>query len=198
MVSTHSRAKAAALECARFIIQISGFNTQPREGGCFHHFGFGRCVKMFQHTAARRRLRLSGSTSLTVFQCFNTQPREGGCAPLGHLVTWCIVSTHSRAKAAALSVVSQNYLKFSFNTQPREGGCYSKNALKLFQLLFQHTAARRRLRRTNPLCRKTDQVSTHSRAKAAALSVRSQSTARLVSTHSRAKAAARLYLSYVM
>ena len=78
VVSTHSRAKAAAV--IRSILQILGksFNTQPREGGCVHGGGgevnivsvsthsrakaaaFPSCFiffnKKFQHTAARRRL----------------------------------------------------------------------------------------------------------------------------------------------
>ena len=38
MVSTHSRAEAAAAIQERFNIVIEGFNTQPRGGGCGEHY----------------------------------------------------------------------------------------------------------------------------------------------------------------
>ena len=78
-----------------------GFNTQPREGGCTSHY-----------------------EDFCMLKRFNTQPREGGC--LRSLVKNDIntVSTHSRAKAAALRAIN----------------------LRLLDLRFQHTAARRRLR----------------------------------------------------
>ena len=56
---------------------------------------------MFQHTAARRRLRHLGYYRLLV----------------GH------VSTHSRAEAAAEYEVKFGKQDPSFNTQPRGGGC---------------------------------------------------------------------------
>ena len=103
---------------------------------------------LFQHTAARRRLRLQGFTKAqaikvsthsraeaaaiaiyfyTVFlTCFNTQPRGGGCVnSLVGKIKITLVSTHSRAEAAALAFTAHKYLFKSFNTQPRGGGCYN-------------------------------------------------------------------------
>ena len=124
----------------------------------------------FQHTAARRRLRALhiGSDFIArvsthsrtkaaasrrpveadELDCFNTQPHEGGCQLIKKpLSKPCRVSTHSRAEAAAARVLCHFF------------------AL----ILFQHTAARRRL---HERCSDFDyvlEVSTHSRAKAAAL-----------------------------
>ena len=62
MVSTHSRAKAAAQKKEKKIPHVDRFNTQPREGGCNH----------FQQHEDQKK-------------CFNTQPREGGCHIKKHL-----------------------------------------------------------------------------------------------------------------
>ena len=56
-----------------------------------------------------------------------------------------------------------------FNTQPPEGGCEWTETRAVGAKLFQHTAARRRLRRNAPQPHYTHIVSTHSRPKAAAL-----------------------------
>ena len=82
---------------------------------------------MFQHTAARRRL-----------------PKDGIFT-----ATFEVVSTHSRPKAAA-NVKSITIRKWpGFNTQPPEGGCLCFHRLQVSTLLFQHTAARRRLPKRN-------------------------------------------------
>ncbi len=80
-VSTHNRTKAAAVFLAFWRGLAISFNTQPHEGGCKRKFFFqesnysfntqpheGGCliilhtrsvVRLFQHTAARRRLPLA-------------------------------------------------------------------------------------------------------------------------------------------
>ena len=58
-VSTHSRPKAAGVFSCRCLISVSGFNTQPPEGGWLGSFTY-------------RRPR----------ECFNTQPPEGGWAKI--------------------------------------------------------------------------------------------------------------------
>ena len=78
----------------------TGFNTQPRGGGCFESICIKQAIFEFQHTAARRRL----------------------LRPLVERLERSRVSTHSRAEAAALSMLDRQ------STQA-----------------FQHTAARRRL-----------------------------------------------------
>ena len=100
-VSTHSRPKAAGSKTSSLVPLNGGFNTQPPEGGwrhCRPDFCKSSVVsthsrpkaaggivalifvnrRWFQHTAARRRLAVSVSTSLLSFSCFNTQPPEGG------------------------------------------------------------------------------------------------------------------------
>ena len=103
------------------------------------------CV-LFQHTTARRRLLQYCYLSSLCHSCFNTQPRRGGCY---NIVTYHLcaiaVSTHSRAKAAA------------------------GNRLIVIKL---------------------DKVSTHSRAKAAAFGMVGIHLDTGVSTHSHPKVAA--------
>ena len=147
MVSTHSRAEAAACRHLLGINIRDCFNTQPRGGGC-----------------------LSGGDLEPLFnRCFNTQPRGGGCdgTPIPK-VKVISVSTHSRAEAAADLKKRGHNIISSFNTQPRGGGCKGSitfyGSLKCFNTQprgggcgtwlyckclvrrFQHTAARRRLR----------------------------------------------------
>ena len=120
-VSTHSRAEAAAEMLSDFAKLDKCFNTQPRGGGCDGSVILNKILAvsthsraeaaassqtnqksnwLFQHTAARRRLRW-GISFRSAWICFNTQPRGGGC--FNHWAAdkteW--VSTHSRAEAAA-------------------------------------------------------------------------------------------------
>ena len=124
VVSTHSRAKAAALRLVGFVLRPKGFqhtaarrrlqwsrvfwrcllfcfNTQPREGGCLLMRRLPQVRQVFQHTAARRRLRASFLSVVLLLHRFNTQPREGGCVVAVKISLFVMVSTHSRAKAAA-------------------------------------------------------------------------------------------------
>ena len=78
-----------------------------------------------------------------------------------------LVSTHSRAEAAAYWLEQYPGAEWRFNTQPRGGGCEEKKEIN------------------QKLC-----VSTHSRAEAAAPSSCFEYAAITVSTHSRAEAAA--------
>ena len=129
---------------------------------------------MFQHTAARRRLQE------TVVE----------------LASWETVSTHSRAEAAAKIDNMGINLNECFNTQPRGGGCQIVNVRHLIVLMFQHTAARRRLPIIN---NSLDEISMfqHTAARRRLLMVTSGSSAASprVSTHSRAEAAANVCLS---
>ena len=99
-VSTHSRPKAAGTGfLGHFGRDNVSTHSRPKAAGVSLTTGFS-VYKLFQHTAARRRLghapnptcRLSG---------FNTQPPEGGWGMgfRGHLHA-PFVSTHSRPKAA--------------------------------------------------------------------------------------------------
>ena len=84
---------------------LSGFNTQPPEGGWNYQpaSAFG-VIGVSTHS----RLKAAGSASIRAVSeaiCFNTQPPEGGW---GKKVRFQIqihyVSTHSRLKAAGQTV----------------------------------------------------------------------------------------------
>ena len=79
---------------------------------------------MFQHTAARRRLRSPSMLQNIPF----------------------MVSTHSRTEAAAFTIHVTKHSIHGFNTQPRGGGCHLLIKKQANKQEFQHTAARRRLR----------------------------------------------------
>ena len=146
---------------------------------------------MFQHTAARRRLRYNVFRICKFVKSFNTQPPEGGCLQrcninmdcfdvsthsrpkaaakeVAQLAAETAVSTHSRPKAAASGKKSQKPKLGGFNTQPPEGGCIMTLTKCHMSSQFQHTAARRRLRFIMPTKDPNNWVSTHSRPKAAA------------------------------
>ena len=100
---------------------------------------------LFQHTAARRRLRACktvGNTAyivsthsraeaaavgvklLRVEVIVSTHSRaEAAANEIGYTLKKCGVSTHSRAEAAAYLNTQHLFITRSFNTQPRGGGC---------------------------------------------------------------------------
>ena len=121
---------------------------------------------LFQHTAARRRLE-NITEWIDSCRSFNTQPPEGG---------WAAAARHPIQAA-------------SFNTQPPEGGWLDWLRDWLARMLFQHTAARRRLGAEPKNAERAKNVSTHSRPKAAGTYYPSRQTEQAVSTHSRPKAA---------
>ena len=81
---------------------MDSFNTQPPEGGCVKRLTGRNKELMFQHTAARRRLRITLLDLPDSPRSFNTQPPEGSCVVnINTGEVYCGVSTHSRPKAAA-------------------------------------------------------------------------------------------------
>ena len=121
--------------------------------------------RMFQHTAARRRL----------FCYWNSRPR----------LVWF---QHTAARRRLHEHIQTEIHRTGFNTQPPEGGCKSAEVHTKIRT-FQHTAARRRLDfggssvgslggfntqppeggcRLKTVQQQSIQVSTHSRPKAAA------------------------------
>ena len=81
---------------------------------------------LFQHTAARRRLGYSSAPCRAFRLGFNTQPPEGGWFVVrGDQISYGVVSTHSRPKAAGGSLVRYMMGLTRFNTQPPEGGWLS-------------------------------------------------------------------------
>ena len=123
----------------------TSFNTQPPEGGWMWTVWHETRSRLFQHTAARRRLGPKAGASVIENLCFNTQPPEGGWGPFpaqrfdawrsfntqppeggwwGHICCRIVrrVSTHSRPKAAGLILTKSTRICQGFNTQPPEGG----------------------------------------------------------------------------
>ena len=164
MVSTHSRPKAAV--CAFFGVLVSmTVSTHSRPKAAARSTGHNRPSRVFQHTAARRRLVTADSSyqSHAVFQhtaarrrltitirrtktrgSFNTQPPEGGWIAYDFLRLASNVSTHSRPKAAGarfLALISSR--KFQHTAARRRLVALAQSARLPGQ--FQHTAARRRL-----------------------------------------------------
>ncbi|EGY61577.1 hypothetical protein HMPREF1028_00758 [Neisseria sp. GT4A_CT1] len=144
-VSTHSRPKAAGFIKHHMHIRCIGFNTQPPEGGWSWKNGCvpmsrvsthsrpkaaGHCAlffmclfRMFQHTAARRRLVQNIRIFWNIFKS---------------------VSTHSRPKAAGY-IDSFCYFIYKFQHTAARRRLVYEYLLDSQKFKFQHTAARRRL-----------------------------------------------------
>ena len=119
---------------------------QPREGGC--------------------------CSSTSIFQvdfCFNTQPRGGGCSFIDFSRPGCAAFQHTAARRRLHSAeFNLGSNQPCFNTQPRGGGCKIPINSATVKKWFQHTAARRRLPFLHDSKKQEIEVSTHSRAEAAA------------------------------
>ena len=143
------------------------FNTQPPEGGWPKPNSCLAFVQRFQHTAARRRLVPN--------RPFPAKRRA--------------VSTHSRPKAAGLYLDLDNMSIFEFqHTAARRRLGFGIGVIQQ-PARFQHTAARRRLAESSVSIAPIHAVSTHSRPKAAGITVDPAWEGDDVSTHSRPKAA---------
>ena len=116
-VSTHSRPKAAGYYSARRRLDCRCFNTQPPEGGWMKAMKTLSVQRLFQHTAARRRLVQHLGQAGTNQLCFNTQPPEGG---------WDRQPQN----------INQTT---SFNTQPPEGGWFSTHRICCVQEVSTHS-----------------------------------------------------------
>ena len=78
LVSTHSRPKAAARGEIRYY-QYFNVSTHSRPKAAALVVKLLLMHKLFQHTAARRRLPISLVHFAPPKPSFNTQPPEGGC-----------------------------------------------------------------------------------------------------------------------
>ena len=143
----------------------------------------------FQHTAARRRLAMGQPSRPIRFNVStHSRPKAAG-QHHGVIGIVLAVSTHSRPKAAGFAGKNPRTRRHGFNTQPPEGGWSVIFGLCNTILLFQHTAARRRLDTDFGTRVSIKPVSTHSRPKAAGYQVGNSCHQTRVSTHSRPKAA---------
>ena len=171
------------------IRSLKSFNTQPPEGGwvmgivflivvlLFQHTAARRrlasCalpkVRMpkFQHTAARRRLVLAPLARTCGYKCFNTQPPEGGWLFYGLFGLAVLGFQHTAARRRLGRFTDAALALNCFNTQPPEGGW-----IQLGATYANH-----------------QNVSTHSRPKAAGALRAEFDKFKAVSTHSRPKAA---------
>ena len=98
-----------------------GFNTQPPEGGWLNSTTQLLFSRLFQHTAARRRLArewFNPTNFITVST--HSRPKAAG-RPKMEAVLGLLVSTHSRPKAAGRDRNFCDVRKICFNTQPPEG-----------------------------------------------------------------------------
>ena len=148
------------------------FNTQPREGGCDCPDSPRYKAIGFQHTAARRRLHKmtilrrhlphvsthsrakaaahNHDPHRQQWQRFNTQPREGGCYPnCWYAFYFFCFNTQPREGGCGAYKIFIMPKSSGFNTQPREGGCPFQSIRLSILVMFQHTAARRRLHKLN-------------------------------------------------
>ena len=117
IISTHSRAKAAGIhgQCPQCNMYIS---THSRAKAAGLHVDRERRHTGFQLTAARRRLVQLLSTLVLFTHHFNSQPREGGWSKEVSKSRLDTISTHSRAKAAGVSL-KQVYARKTISTHSR-------------------------------------------------------------------------------
>ena len=165
-VSTHSRPKAAGILNRLNYKIFQSFNTQPPEGGWILLKVLRTFQKLFQHTAARRRLGgvLEYLRRVKGFQHTAARRRLARPTPT-RLIGMKFQHTAARRRLDdsgidVLQIVSFNtqppeggwyfsarfiFRRVGFNTQPPEGGWPCLFSKSLTSITFQHTAARRRL-----------------------------------------------------
>ena len=167
-VSTHSRPKAAAYGSRLWAYAVNCFNTQPPEGGCLRFSALGIRRQLFQHTAARRRLRLR-TVRYEVGTWFqHTAARRrllNSMVSLYRLKRFQHTAARRRLHKSGCALLQRQ----GFNTQPPEGGCHSFSPkyrnLGCFNTQPPEGGCSGKRPYTAP-----DVVSTHSRPKAAASS----------------------------
>ena len=98
----------------------------------------------FQHTAARRRLAIRILLRKARY-CFNTQPPEGGWLPCKTATLWPMCFNTQPPEGGWHKRQLVGIEQAGFNTQPPEGGWWQQGQDYLARRKFQHTAARRRL-----------------------------------------------------
>ena len=95
--------------------------------------------RMFQHTAARRRLENTCITFLsTLIVSTHSRPKAAGCG-YNSSYTYNKVSTHSRPKAAGSVSRCLPSMYSCFNTQPPEGGWISRDQNKNLTKVSTHS-----------------------------------------------------------
>ena len=128
-VSTHSRPKAAGMKHACSPV-CSQFQHTAARRRLKIDLPYTFCENKFQHTAARRRL---GCIQRKIFvrSGFNTQPPEGGCGHCCLMVLTEMVSTHSRPKAAVNKHLYKPSYFVSTHSRPKAAEATFNGALTL-------------------------------------------------------------------
>ena len=83
---------------------------------------YGETGTMFQHTAARRRLVVRPNRAVWGIRFQHTAARRRLAEQNASAISQLAVSTHSRPKAAGTKRGIWHIRQFRFNTQPPEGG----------------------------------------------------------------------------
>ena len=138
-VSTHSRPKAAGpLWRVAHLLDFVSTHSRPKAAGLCNISGKQR-AKKFQHTAARRRLGdlVGAHYHIQKFQ-HTAARRRLVLDAVGHGFA-CVVSTHSRPKAAGTTKQSETTPTCRFNTQPPEGGWRAAVMMRLGDAVSTHS-----------------------------------------------------------
>ena len=125
-VSTHSRAEAAA-HGAIFKRRNYAVSTHSRAEAAAQTIEHQDHFQLFQHTAARRRLRFINAFACAWGEFQHTAARRRLLVTTTLILRSALVSTHSRAEAAACRMLFKFIDTTGFNTQPRGGGCNHKH-----------------------------------------------------------------------
>ena len=164
------------------------FNTQPPEGGWEFFNADDVALKLFQHTAARRRLGHAQTAKPADDGGFNTQPPEGGWKLITSVLMTVAGFQHTAARRRLGYITPFLMVKLGFNTQPPEGGWNANRRYSIRCNVSTHSRPKAAGRfGTNQ--RAGQEVSTHSRPKAAGAWSHIRQKLVMVSTHSRPKAA---------
>ena len=164
-VSTHSRPKAAGWTFAAKTYNLTGFNTQPPEGGWDLNLTIWFGFKVSTHSRPKAAgFQTAAGLPLLVVSTHSRPKAAGGrqChrnrqsavsthsrpKAAGHLPQACFlnfwVSTHSRPKAAGTAdPPPAPEPDVSTHSRPKAAGII--RASQKDSVMFQHTAARRRL-----------------------------------------------------
>ena len=165
------------------------FNTQPPEGGCACSLWLNSRYSLFQHTAARRRLRHPTPTPPKAATFQHTAARRR----LRHGYFLLLVGgkfQHTAARRRLHRHRLHRRLRMRFNTQPPEGGCQANPSRPCPTQRFNTQPPEGGCHRQHDFAHRIGAVSTHSRPKAAASYLICKREFIMVSTHSRPKAAA--------
>ena len=143
MVSTHSRPKAAgAFETLTTAGSEVSTHSRPKAAG--ETVKAALISGRFQHTAARRRLAARAGCSGRRWVSTHSRPKAA-VLNYYHDNGGFYVSTHSRPKAADTWLQREdNSLSVSTHSRPKAAGFHINGIIQM--ILFQHTAARRRLK----------------------------------------------------